>query len=431
MMSTEAATHVRATIPDRTSAATTIASWTLPAVLLLVACGASPRVVPTESPAPEPVAAVPYEPVVPHPDYLALRPFRTYFRLVRVGELTHHFRVWYHHAETAHALYEVSSSAPDAPRRTHDSFGFFTEPGIEDVPPERREMAEAIRRDLRALEPGASSFVVVYLGEYRDIEIEEILARPSREGTSGRHHTATLAADGALTRISGRAAAVIDGGGSLFLERGPVPEHRAEAPVWIDAVPDRPGTPRLWTMIGEIGDPAPRDALYAAVLDAARRSEAGEPGPPLDSLAVQRDPDVLPAGVEDGIGLSCYANLWRAHETLSSSFQASLDIGDEAEGSVAVGSSSVECRLALRLREELPEDASGPRELELEIAWSIGHRFERRSGVTHLRVSAIVDRGRVAILDFLSSDAGDDAQVLRTSIGGDRMEARVGLFRQD
>ena len=416
---------------------TMLRSWrcsTLLIGLVLSGCGTTSRVVSTPQPQPQASesgsSAPAVEPVRPHADYLSLRPFRSYFSLVRVGAPAHHFEGWFHGVETCHVRYEIRSRSGEL-TRTGYSYGLLTDPGLEDVPESQRVHADAIRRDIEAQTPGASSIVLRYLGEYREIQIEEILARPSRDGTSGRSLTATLAAESDLSRIRGPALGTIDRGGSLYLERGPVLASRAQAPVWIDAVADRPGTLRVWSLIDGRGDDAAREALFDAVLTAARRSEAGAPPIAFTELAVNRDASLLPAGLDDGLQFSCYANRWRAHETLSAAVTAALEIGGEAEGRVSVGAEQAACWVRFELLEPLAEGVVGEHELTLALRWAIRLGAEHREGTTHLQARALVEAARIGILELVGSDAPEDAQVLRTTLSGERVEVHVGLTRQD
>lgn len=372
------------------------------------------HVAPPPSPAPERPR--------PHADYLALRPLRSYYRLVRVGPFAHHFRAWFHGAETVHVVYEIAADAPDDPRRTSDSFGLFTTPGVEHVPRAQEAMAEAIRRDIARRNPGASSIVIDYLGEYRELDVEEVLARPSRT-TAGFTLEATLAANADLTRITGPAMSGRNGGGGLWLERGPVDPARAIAPVWIDALPDRPGTGRLWRMLEGSGDPAARDALYAAALAAARRQRDGAPPLALGDLRVQQDPRALPAGVDDGVRFVCYAHRRRSHETLSSSVKATLGPGGEAEASISAGGSAATCQGRLELAEPI---ADGVQEVVLSFRWSIRLGAEHRAGTSRVRARALVASGAVAVLEILAYERGD-GEVLETVVDGDTIELHVGL----
>ncbi len=166
------------------------------------------------------------------------------------------------------------------------------------------------------------------------------------------------------------------------------------------------------------------------MLAAALRRERGEAHLALSELATQRDPRLLPEGIDDGLRFGCYANRWREHETLSASITADLAIGGEAEGSLTIGPRNATCWLRFELLEPTPENAVGEREIALGLRWAIRLGDEHREGITQLRARALVEGGEVAILELIGSDAEPDAQHLRTTLLGDRVEVHVGLTRE-
>jgi hypothetical protein len=270
--------------------------------LVVAGCAPAHAIAPLAPPTqPAPREAPPALP--PHPDYAALRDFRNYYRIVKVGEYRQHWRAWFHDDEQCRAHLTAKSDGTGVEWRGYD-FGFDEASHHDDVPAAQAGTAEAVRAMVER-EKQVRPFAVAYDGTYREIVVEEIV--PHEPDTLGRRHAATrelvLAADDALTALPQQADAMSGGDGDRVL-CGRDTECSA-APYWIDVRADREGYPRLW----QLEDPASdvprsvRAAFERSVLLAAQRFVAGAPAVSVGELDVSRDPDALPADLDDSIEL--------------------------------------------------------------------------------------------------------------------------------
>src|SRR5688572_14745243 len=88
------------------------------AVVLIASCSPSSR--PATRPAPAPVETVEPRPEpTPHADYAALRPFRNYYRIVRVGAYRQHYLAYYVHNEQVRASYVAAPDGTGLEYRGH------------------------------------------------------------------------------------------------------------------------------------------------------------------------------------------------------------------------------------------------------------------------------------------------------------------------
>jgi hypothetical protein len=256
--------------------------------LVLSACAAPAAAPHTTTPPPLTVPSKSPPPPPPHPDYGELRPYHNYYRVLAVAPYAHHFRAFYTHLEAVESLYVAEPGGKPVLRGT--GFGLLTHPPAQlpPIPPDVAPVVEAIRADVRAR--ASTVATIVYDGAYREIELEEITIRP--KGTRTLH--LAVKADRELTKILGRVVRV-DSGGDLSTASG-----LDAPPQWIDAMPGHEGRPQLWSMYGApatFGAEA-MSAFEQATLVTARRVIAGEPGPAVHELAVERDRARVPADLE-------------------------------------------------------------------------------------------------------------------------------------
>ncbi len=392
----------------------------------------------------QPFAAVPPAPT-PHADYAHLRELHNYYRVVGVGPYLHHFRAFYNDVELVESVYEV---APEQGAPVHllgTGFGgLIHDPGAQPaLDPTVEPLADAIRADIvaRAHLKTGRWISLVYDGLYREVAVEELTVRPSdpHDNYGGiRALHVRLKADRELTAIAGRAPTE-DAGGTFR------PEDQGEgditaAPAWIDAIVGRQGEPQLWNLYA---DPSrfPSEvvgAFDAAVLVAARRVLAGEPGLPLAQLAVEQDQARLPADLDRRRWFSLYVNATHpgaGRQQSGAMFTVIPEraIGGEERGearlSIALdGGREVLVEAAIGLRAPaLPEGASGAIEIPFTLAYSIAVTGASPfAGTMQLTARAIVDGDRVYVESFDRwSVPQHDFSVDKH---GEVLEAHLGFF---
>jgi hypothetical protein len=258
-------------------------------LVFIAACAARTASSPATPVATRPVAALQVAPP-PHPDFANLRRYHNYYRVLEVGEYCHHFVAFYQHDELVTVLYEVPI-APHAPvRQVGESYGLITQrPAAAPIPAAVAPLAEAVKSDIMTRKPAASDPLLVYLGAFRSVKVEEIVVRePTKTKSALFTFRLTLAANQDLTSFAGDASYYMGEGGRLQFED--VAEH-PDAPNWIDGGIGRQGRVQLWNLFMK---PSPfsadvRRRFEAATLEAARRLQSGAPGLTLAALASERD----------------------------------------------------------------------------------------------------------------------------------------------
>jgi hypothetical protein len=362
---------------------------------------------------PKTVSARPVAPP-PHADFANLRRFHNYYRVLDVGEYRHHFVAFYHHLELVTALYDVPVTAGALVHQIGTGFGLITEaPAAEPIPTAVAPIAEAVKSDIMAREPGASSPLILYLGTFRTVRVEEIVVRePSKTKAERYTLRLTLAANEDLTAISGSARYYTGTGGSLRLDE--VSEH-ADAPHWIDGEIGRQGRAQLWHLYDK---PSPfpaevRAAFDAATLAAARRLHAGEPGLTLADLATERDARVLPANLEERRPFIFYVNgiVGGTRQSSGTSWIVpSRMFGGEERVQIRLaipteryGDEMFEANVALRAS-KLPDGADGELEVPVTIDYRVTATHSRQRpffGTAIARAHVVVDGDRVHVLDVV------------------------------
>jgi hypothetical protein len=267
----------------------------------------------------------------PHADFAALRPFRNYFRIVSVGPFVHHLRTFSIQREIVANDYQLSIDGTRC-LLVGDEHG-FSGPFADDYPPSARAQVNAVTRDLRAR--GVSGAIQVhYLGEYRQIELEEIVASDDPGDPTRRHAAydrAALRADEALTRILGPVTEGLStaGGSRDSPLCGRMTRDCHEPPHWLDARADSDGTLRISTMLyGQVSAyPSVIIPFFAAAIASARAVVDGEPSTPLRDLAVQKEPGLVSTLASDRMSLQLLVDVRRpglAVEQSGTTVQVSL-----------------------------------------------------------------------------------------------------------
>ena len=247
-----------------------------------------------------------------------------------------------------------------------------------------------------------------------------------------------LEADRELTAIAGRAPT--KDGGSVQ------PDDQREgditaAPAWIDAVMGREGQPQLWNLYGAPSrfPPDVVNAFDAATLVAARRVVAGEPGPALAELAVERDRARLPANLDRRRWISLYVNATHpgaGRQQFGSMFTVVPEraIGGEERGEARLTIPRDGGREDHRRGCNRPACAASPGGCErrdgdfpFELAYSVtASDAAPFAGTLRLTARVIVDGDRVYVVTFDRWSAPRH----EFSVGkhGEVLEAHLGFF---
>jgi len=421
------------------------------AALFTAASGcANPTPPPTATVTPRaaPAAAPPVARGPAHPDYAALRPWHNYYRVVSVSELQHHYRAFFVSAELVRAFYAIPASG-QVVYKNYD-FGMETEiPVGEACPATEAGRVAAVERDIRRRFPDAGKITMVCLGEYREVLVEELVPLPAPNVGRAADRPLRLAADAALSTVIGPVRHTADFGGSgqgVYTMCHPGNNRDcSEPPVWIDAVADRQGVPRLWRLLdrsSSVPDET-RESFLAATLAAARRSRDHEAHLPLAELAVERDAALLPANVHDDIGVRLQLRL-ESPQTSSIDASVKLGLGLNAAAVAPVDvvreldfhGWSYRIRARLSAMAAIDAAATGEQQLEyrLDLWLAAGRLGSRHLGAT-LRVRAMVDHGRVAPLEVTARPAPQGEplpfEAMTTGGGGEPLKVSVAMTALD
>jgi hypothetical protein len=416
------------------------------AALFIAASGCATPAPPPPSATVTPRAARAAPPVArgpAHPDYAALRPWHNYYRVVSVGELQHHYRAFFVNVELVRAFYAIPASG-QVVYQSYD-FGMATRPPAgEACPATEAGRVAAVERDIRRRFPRAGAITMVCLGQYREVLVEELVPLPGPNAGRAADRPLRLAADAALSTVIGPVKHTAEFGGSglgaYTLCHPGNGRDCSEPPVWIDAVADHQGVPRLWALLDRSTSvpEETREGFLAATLAAARRLRDHEPHRPLAELAVERDTVLVPANVQDDIGVKLLLSL---DSPQASSIAASVKLGLGLNAAAAAPIDVVReldfhgwpyrIRARLSAMAALDAAATGEQQLDyrLDLWLAASHLGSRHLGAT-LRVRAMVDRGRVAPLEVTARPApqGEPLPFEAMTVGGGGEPLKVSVY---
>ncbi|MBN2192795.1 MAG: hypothetical protein JW751_08245 [Polyangiaceae bacterium] len=360
-------------------------------------------------------------PAPPHADYAALLPFRSYFRLDRVGPLAHHFAAYFACVERNVEIYAVTRDPRTGAALVELERGMWgpvTIPSARDVTPPpaaARALGEAVRRRVDREHRHERRLMLSYLGEYRLVFFSELVpggmpGDPTQRGVV--RMSAELHASAGLDRLVNERIP-FEGGVTLLCWEGWGTCGRV--PRWFDLEPDeRDGASLTGTLLrsSERSPPLERERrrLLAAALAAAREAEGGAPPRPLGSLAAQRAP-LLPPDLEQRLhyGFTLYARPADGRHDR----QEQADVGvwlslreaafgvARGHGAARIAGLGVTLAAELAADEPLGADAAGEREVPMTLRLRLGdERGVVRSVAVPLHQRLLVGNGQAGVLRF-------------------------------
>jgi len=241
--------------------------------VILAACAAAPVM---KSPPPRPRE-------VKLAELGDVRAFHNYVAVIAVEPAGKHFTAWYHDIEPVVERVNVSRDR-DGKLVLATEGGYWGGLGVAPkqvaaMPPEMASLARDVQAELERRHPDASSWKLQYDGDFRSVQVEELIAHDFTPGTRrmGWKAQVTFAMDGSLSKIV-RTVEHMSGFGVI--------EVPANAQ-WVELPQQGNGRAMLVT--------APTPELAAKIGEAAQRFAAKQASPAVASLVPPGGP-MLPDG---------------------------------------------------------------------------------------------------------------------------------------
>lgn len=309
-----------------------------------------------------------------HPDFERLRAYRNYYSIGKVGAYEHHFAVWFDCVEQSVAYYAVSPTGEV--RRAGASWGGLAVRDGEppEIPDDQRDNARAVLARHAGDYDHESSVRAEYLGSYREVFVTELVPTSLPGDPHARmvwHAEATLRASADLGSITGVAG--MSGGETRMCWRDTDYRDCTEQ-AWIDFAPENGGVVELLALASPRSKvaPAERARFQEAVLAAARRRLAGQPGAPLDGILARQGDALLPPGLAQTFqaGFTLYARPAEGSGATQAEAAITAEIPARdalkgvahgvARGTIAGVAVTAEIEIALDGHPEVPEHGEAP-----------------------------------------------------------------------